>query len=241
MHFFSSYGAWLARSTLTLPKARALVGAGLQVVILQVEWQRSRLAQRTAATLIAEHSAALAAGLQVWWWAWCTPTLAREAGRRPAGPRELERRLAALVAEVGAPAGFFVDAEVGGLWRPRALPELPDVAAAARAAGMPRVGLSSHARISSAWSAEAFDLGSPQFYDDDPVTKSSVREWLATWEAAPCLWPTLGCADSSSTSAEMRGDLRTLAELEVPGALWWTARQLRKDNGRLAAAVRPVP
>ena len=81
MHFFSSYGAWLARSTLTLAKARQLAGAGLQAVILQVDWQRSRLAQRTATTLLAEHSAALAAGLEVWWWAWCTPTRAPDASR----------------------------------------------------------------------------------------------------------------------------------------------------------------
>lgn len=64
-----------------------------------------------------------------------------------------------------------------------------------------------------------------------------VRGALETWEAAPCVWPVLGCADASSTAAEMRSDLRTLAELEVPAALWWTARQLRRDNGRLAAAV----
>lgn len=238
MRFYSSYGAWLARSTLTLPKARLLAGAGLQVVILQVEWQRSRLTQRTAATLLAEHSAALAAGLEVWWWAWCTPTRAPEEGRRPSGPRALEQRLADLVAEVGAPpAGFFVDAEVGGLWRPRALPELPDVAAAARAAGMRRVGLTSHANIASTWSAEVFDCGAPQLYDDEPVSVAMVRRALETWEAAPLLWPVLGCADTSSTPAEMRGDLVTLAELAVPAASWWTARQLRLDNGRLAAAV----
>lgn len=236
--YFSSYGAWLARSVLTLPKARLLAGAGLQVVILQVDWQRSRLVQRTAATLIAEHSAALAAGLEVWWWAWCTPTRAPEEGRRPSGPRALERRLVELVAEVGAPpAGFFVDAEVGGLWRPSALPELPDVAAAARAAGMRRVGLTSHANIAPSWSAEVFDLGAPQLYDDAPVSMAMVRRSLDTWQATPLLWPVLGCADAASTPAEMRGDLATLAALDVPAASWWTARQLRRDNGRLTAAV----
>lgn len=237
MHFFPGYGAFVARSTLTASKARMLAGAGLRFIVLQVEWQRSKLAQRSVAGLRAEQEAARAAGLEVWWWAWCTPTRAREAGRRPAGPRAIEQRLGALVAELGAPDGFFVDAEVGGGWRPRVLPELVDVAEAARAAGMPRVGLTSHARIAPSWSAEAFDLGAPQLYDGDPVSVPMVRDALETWEAAPCVWPVLGCADASSTPAEMRGDLRTLAELEVPGASWWTARQLRRDNGRLAAAV----
>jgi len=237
MHFASAYGAFVARQQLTPAKAQQLAGAGLRAIVIQVDWQRSKLSQRTVTQLRDEIAAAHGAGLVVCWWAWCTPTQAAEAGRRPAGPRALEQRLAELVAGCGAPGIFFVDAEVGGGWRPRVLPELPDVIAAARAAGIARIGLTSHARITPSWGAEHADVGAPQLYDDNPVSVLQVRRSLETWEAAPCVWPVLSCADASSTPAEMRGDLATLRMLKIPGALWWTARQLRKDNGRLAAAV----
>lgn len=237
MYLVPRYGAFVARQPLTATKARALAGAGLRVVVIQVEWQRSRLAQRHLADLHAEQEAALAAGLAVWWWAWVSPTRAHEIGRRPTGPRALEQRLRGLIAEVRAPDGVFVDAEVGGGWRPRALPELPEFAGAVRAAGLEIVGLTSHARIAPSWSAEVFNVGAPQIYGGEALTPTSVRESLATWEATSCLWPVLGCADEASTPAQMQGDLAALAELGVPGALWWTARQLRHDNGRLAAAV----
>lgn len=247
MPYETRHGAYVARSKLTAAKAVALAGAGLEVVLLQVEWQRSRLSQRSIEQLRDEHRAARAAGLSIWWWGWVCPTLPREAGRRASGPRALEQRLDELVTALGSPEGFMADAEVGGRWTPRRLPELPDVAAAARAAGMPLVGLTSHGRLgrelqpAKAWSAHAFDVGSPQLYDNDsPVDVAFTRRCLATWDDAPTIWVTLGCADAASTAAQMRGDLQTIAALGVrptPGACWWTARQLRADNGRLAAAV----
>jgi len=237
--YVAGYGAFVARQPVTASRARALAGAGIRTLVLQVEWQRSRLPQRTVEQLRAEQAAARAAGLEVAWWGWCTPTLPAEAGRRPAGPRALQQRLGELIAELGAPHIFLADCEVGGRWTAKRLPELPDVAAAVRAAGVPCVGLSSHGRIGSAWDIDAFDLGSPQLYDNDsPIDVGFVRRCLATWDRCPWLWLTLGCADEASTAAQMRGDLLTVGDLGVeprPGALWWTARQLRGD--RLAAAV----
>lgn len=238
MPYASDYGAFVARSELTVATARRLAGAGLSVVMLQVEWQRSRLPQRTAQQLLREHWAAHAAGLEVWWWGWTTPTQPAERGRRPSGARALEQRLDELVVELGTPAGFIVDAEVGGGWSARRLPELPDHAAAARAAGMPSVGLTSHGRIGPAWQAHAFTVGLPQLYGDQVLDVGFTRRCLATWDDAPMIWPVLGCADPASTPAQMRGDLATLGALDVtprPGALWWTARQLTGE--RLEAAV----
>lgn len=250
MSYETRYGAFVARSTLTMAKAAALYAAGLRVVVIQVEWQRSRLTQRSVEGLRAEQAAARAAGLEVWWWGWCCPTLPRETGRRASGPRALERRLGELVVEVGTPETFIVDAEVGGRWTRRRLGELPEVAGAARAAGMPVVGLTSHGRLGRAlapareWRTDAFDLGVPQLYDNDsPVEVGFVRRCLATWDDAPRIWTCLGCADDASTPAQMLGDLRTIGDLGVqprPGVAWWTARQLRRDNGRLAAAVPPA-
>lgn len=238
--FTAGYGTFVARQPLTPAKARQLYGAGLRAVVLQVDWQRSKLAQRTIASLVREQAAARAAGLAVWWWAWVTPTRPREAGRRPAGPRALQLRLSALVFEAGLPDGFLVDAEVGGGWRPDKLRELPRHALAAREAGMPRVGLTSHGQIGKAWRADVFDLGVPQLYDGKPLTSAAIAASLESWSAAPYIWPALGCADKASTPAQMRGDLAALEQAGVPGALWWTARQLRRDNGRLAAATPEV-
>jgi hypothetical protein len=225
---------------LTTSKARALRAAGLSVVLLQVDWQRSRLPQRSARQLREEQRIAGGAGLDVWWWAWCTPTLPAEAGRRPSGAQSLERRLDELVAELGSPRGFVADCEVGGWWTPVRLGELELVASAARAAGMPLVGLTSHGWLSRAWAVGAFDVGMPQLYGGEPLDVDFARRCLATWDDAPTIWPVLGCADAASTPAQIRGDLATIEALGVrptPGVVWWTARQLRHDNGRLAAAV----
>ena len=246
MPYETRYGVFVARQTLTPGKARALRDAGLSVVLLQVEWQRSRLPQRSASDLRASTLAARAAALEVWWWGWVCPTLPAEAGRRPSGHRALERRLDELAAEVGPPAGFVADCEVGGRWAVGRLSELEDVAAAARAAGMRTVGLTSHGRLGRAlrpakdWRAHAFDVGIPQLYGEQALDVGFVRRCLSTWDDAPTIWPCLGCADAASTAEQMRGDLRTIDALGVaprPGALWWTARQLTRASGRLAAAV----
>lgn len=240
MPYSTAYGAFIARSKLTPAKARALAAAGITAIILQVEWQRSKLPMKSVEQLRAEHRAARAAGLEVWWWAWVTPTLPPERGRRPSGARALEQRLDELVTDLGSPAGFIADCEVGGRWTPARLGELPLVAAAARAAGMRVVGLTSHGWLSRAWDVGAWDVGMPQFYGGDTIDLDFCRRCLATWDDAPVIWICLGCADAASTPAQMRGDLATIEALGVqprPGVAWWTGRQLRRDNGRLAAAV----
>ncbi|MBL9102184.1 MAG: hypothetical protein JNL82_14565 [Myxococcales bacterium] len=240
MPYETRYGTFIARSRLTASKARALYAAGLRVVLLQVDWQRSKLGQRSIEQLREEQRVAGAAGLEVWWWAWVTPTLRPEAGRRPSGANALGRRLDELVAALGSPAGFVADAEVGGRWTRARLGELPLVAAAARNAGMPIVGLTSHGMLSREWGVGAWDVGLPQFYGGDAIDVDFSRRCLATWDDARTIWICLGCADAASTPEQMRGDLRTIEELGVeprPGVAWWTARQLRHDNGRLAAAV----
>lgn len=233
MYLVPQTGALVARQKLTPARAAALASVG-RVVVIQVEWQHSRLPQRSADSLRAETAAARAAGLKIWWWAWVAPTRAPEAGRRPRGPRALEQRLRDLLTEVRAPDGVIVDAEVGGGWRPRRLAELPEFAGAVRATGLQIAGLTSHARIAPSWSAEVFNFGAPQLYGGSPLTPAGVREALATWEATSCLWPVLGCANS--TAEEMRGDRAALAELGVPGVLWWTARQLAADPKKREAA-----
>lgn len=220
------YGAFVARSRITAERAAALAGAGLSALVLQVDWQGSKLRQRSTQQLREEQAACAAAGLEVWWWAWCVPGARR--------PEQLRQRLAGLAAEVGAPAGFIVDAEVDGGWS-SSRPDLRPLATAARDAGMPLVGLTSHGIIGRRWPVEAFDIGLPQLYRQEVVDAPWARRCLDTWERAPSCWPVLGCADPSSDAATMRGDLAALDELEVHGALWWTARQL--VGARLAAAL----
>lgn len=219
------YGAFVARSTIDGARAKALAAAGLGALVLQVDWQGSQLRQRSAQQLRAEQEACAAAGLEVWWWAWCVPGATR--------PESLRRRLAGLAAEVGTPAGFVVDAEVDGGWSP-SQPELRPLASAARDAGMPLVGLTSHGMVGGRWPVEVFDVGMPQLYRQT-VDAPWAKRCLNTWGRAPSLWPVLGCASQNSDATAMRGDLAALAELEIRGALWWTARRLVGE--RLAAAV----
>lgn len=206
---------------------RALAAGGLDYLIFQIDWQGSLLPQRTVAGLRAEQAAAEAAGLEVWWWAWCRPGSRPGAGRRRGGPDALARRLDQLVAELGAPAGFLADCETGGGWSP-SRPDLRPIAAAARAAGMPIVG--------PRWPVDAFDVGAPQLFHGAHITPAWAQRCLDTWAAAPCCWPVLGAADPRSDAAAMRADLAALGELGVPGVLWWTARQLRGEKLSFAVA-----
>lgn len=222
----SRYGAFVARSRVTPSRAAALAGAGLGVLVLQVDWQGSALRQRSAQQLREEHAACAAVGLEVWWWAWCVPGWRR--------PEQLRRMLAALAHAVERPAGFIVDAEVDGGWSP-STPDLRPLATAARDAGMPLVGLTSHGMVGGRWPVEAFDLGMPQLYRQDALTPAWAWRCIDTWARGPQIWPVLGCADPSSGPEEMRGDLAALAALQMSGAVWWTARQL--VGSRLAAAV----
>jgi hypothetical protein len=223
--FTAGYGAFVARAALTPARARALAGAGHRLVVIQVDYQGSLLAQRTALQLRAEVATATEAGLGVWWWAWCRPGDRRGAGRRPGGPEALRRRLEELREEVGAPTGVLANCEVGGGWDPLA-PALDRMADAARAAGMPLVGLSSHGIVGPRWPTEAFDLGLPQLYRERHITRAWARYCLASWARVPEVWPTLGCADEASDAAAMRADLAAILGLGARGALWWTARQL---------------
>lgn len=220
------YGAFVARSRVTPSRAVELAGAGLGALVLQVDWQGSKLRRRSVQQLRDEQDACAAAGLAVWWWAWCVPGSRR--------PEQLRQRLAGLVAEVGAPAGFIVDAEVDGGWS-SSRPDLRPLATAARDVGMPLVGLTSHGMVGRRWPVEAFDVGLPQLYRQDPIDAAWAKHCLDTWARAPNCWPVLGCADPMSDAAAMQADLAALGELKLPGALWWTARQL--VGARLAAAV----
>ncbi len=236
MNFIQAPGSFVARATLTATKAQALAAAGHRVVAIQVDWQGSTLGQRTVAQLQLEQARAIAAGLEVWWWAWCRPGDVRKPGR-PSGPAALQHRLDKLVGDLGLPRGFIANCEVGGGWS-SSKPDLAPVAAAARAAGMPIVGLSSHGRIGAKWAAGAFDIGMPQLYRTTPITRSWASWCIRTWTAAPMLWPTLGAADEASTPVAMAADLRALTGLGAEAAMWWTARQL--GGAKLAASVRPV-
>ncbi len=234
VHYFPRYGAFVARSKITPERAVAFAEAGLQVLVIQVDYQGSPLTQRSSTRLRAETEAARAAGLEVWWWAWVRPDGKPKPGR-PSGVRALRRRLEFLVRKLGEPpAGFFVNAEVGGGWSP-GNPDLIAPAMAARAAGMPIVGLTSHGEIGPGWDAGAYDLGAPQLYRPGPMTLEWAQDCLASWKDAPYLWPVLGCS-ASSPADEMRSDLATAGELAIPGVLWWSATDLVKDD-RLAAAV----
>lgn len=235
MNFIHAPGSFVARATLTTRKAEALANAGHRVVAIQVDWQGSTLGQRSIPQLRLEQARATDAGLEVWWWAWCRPVAPRKPGR-PSGPAALQHHLDALVVELGPPRGFIANCEVGGGWSPSA-PDLAPVAAAARASGMPIVGLSSHGIVGRAWPVGAFDIGLPQLYRTAPVSRAWALWCLRTWSAAPMLWPTLGAADEASTPAAMAADLRVMAELGAGGAMWWTARQL--GGAKLAASVLP--
>lgn len=233
--FLDGYGAFVARATLTPRKAAALAAAGHGFVALQVEFQGSELRQKTPAELAAETAAAAAAGLGHLWWAWVRPGQRAGAGRRPGGPAALQRRLAELLdAGVPAPAWFIADAEVGGGWSP-SRPDLAPIAAAARAAGIPLVALSTHATVGPRWPVSAFDAGMPQLYRRAAVTAPWAARCLRSWRGCSTFWPTLGAADDYSTADAMAADLRALAELGAGGAWWWTARQL--SGAKLAASV----
>lgn len=222
-HFATKYGSFAARLELTDARAEQLARAGLDVVVLQVEWQGSRLRQRSVAQLQREMEIAAARGLEVWWLAWCLPGVSR--------PEQLRRKLADLAAQVGTPAGFVADCEVDGGWSP-SRPALRPIAAAARDAGMPIVGLTSHAKIGSRWPVDDFEVGFPQLFRQAHVTPTWALECFLTWSSVPCLWPVLGCADPTSDAAAMRADLEALEQLQVRGALWWSARGLVSNNAR---------
>lgn len=234
MNFTPGYGSFVARATLTTTKARALYAAGHRHVLIQVDYQGSKLTQRGAQRIADESAAAARAGLVVGWWAWVRPG-GRGAGRRPGGVEALCRRLGELLAAGLTPPPLFVaNCEVGGGWDP-ARPALGEVAAAARAAGMPRIGLSSHGIVGRRWDVFDFDIGLPQLYRREPLARRWAERCLASWRARGCkeVWPTLGAADSSV--AEMASDLAVLASLSCYGATWWTARQL--SGAKLAASV----
>lgn len=235
MNFVQAYGSFVARAALTTTKALLLRAAGQRVAIIQVDFQGSKLEQRSVDQLRIEQRRAQEAGLEVWWWAWCRPGNKPKPGN-PSGPDALHARLVELAAGAGLPHGFIANCEVGGGWS-AATPDLAPVAAAARAAGMPVVGLSSHGIVGGRWPVAAFDIGLPQLYRKAYVTRSWARMCLRTWGAAPLLWPTLGAADAASDAAAMRADLAACGQLGARGALWWTARSLNGD--KLAASVPP--
>lgn len=236
MNFVQGVGSFVARAQLTAGKARALAAVGHRAVVIQVDFQGSTLAQRTVEQLRAEQTIAAAAGLEVWWWAWCRPGHRAGKGRRPGGPDALRERIDALRLELGPPAGFVANCEVGGGWDP-SRPALAPVAEAARAAHMPVVGLSSHGIVGRRWPVEAYDIGLPQLYREAHLTRQWVRYCLASWDRVPLVWPTLGCADEASDARAMRADLIACAGVGAHGVLWWTARQLSGD--KIAASTIP--
>lgn len=235
MNFVQSYGSFVARAALTATKARGLRAAGQRRVVIQIDFQGSTLTQRSVDQLRLEQQRAVDADLEVWWWAWCRPGTKPKPGR-PSGPDALHARLLELVASLGAPCGFVANCEVGGGWS-ASTPDLAPVAAAARAAGMPVVGLSSHGIIGRRWPVRSYDIGLPQLYRKAHLSPSWARMCLRTWADVPLLWPTLGAADAASDAAAMRADLAACAQLGAHGALWWTARSL--SGAKLAASVPP--
>ena len=132
------------------------------------------------------------------------------------------------------PHGFIANCEVGGGWSP-ATPDLAPIAGAARAAGMPVVGLSSHGIVGERWPVGAFDIGLPQIYRTAHVSRSFASLCLRTWRDCPMLWPTLGAADKASDAEAMRADLQACEDIGARGALWWTARSL--SGAKIAASV----
>lgn len=233
MNFVAAYGAFVARATLTAAKAKALAAAGHRAVVIQIDFQGSKLGQRTVEQLAIEQQRARDVGLEVWWWAWVRPHNKPKPGR-PSGPDALYRRIRDFADELGQPHGFVANCEVGGGWS-RSTPDLAPVAEAARAAGSVVVGLSSHGIVGPRWPVGAFDIGLPQLYRVAHLTRSWALMCLQTWEQAPILWPTLGAADTESDAAAMVADLKAINRLGSPGALWWTARNL--SGSKLAASV----
>jgi hypothetical protein len=234
--FREGIGSFVARATLTAGKARRLARAGHSLVLFQVDFQGSKLEQRTAAALGAEMAVARAVGLDVGWWQWIRPGNRSGSGRRPGGAEAAGRRVAELAAALGeCPALQVANCEVGGGWS-RSRPNLRPVAAALRQAGGQIIGLSSHGIVGLAWPVSAFQIGMPQLYRKARVTQAWVQRCLRTWRWCPEIWPTLGAADS--TADDMRADLEVLTRAGS-GALWWTARQL--GGAKLAASVPSHP
>lgn len=239
MQFTPGYGSFVARATLTATKARALYAAGHRHVLIQVDYQGSKLRQRTLAQIFAESLTAAAAGLTVGWWMWVRPT-PWPTGRL-SGLGAMQLRLDFLVtgahlAGCGLPTTFVLDCEVGGGWS-RSRPKFrPFIEAARRMLGPgTRIGLSSHGEVGSAWDVGEADVGMPQIYRRQPVTPDFAMESLTSWSDCKELWPTLGCADEYSDAEEMAADVAALASLGCHGATWWTARQL--SGAKLAASV----
>lgn len=234
MKFIDRYAAFVARDQLDEGEAKRMRAAGFAVVLLQVDYHGSNLRQVTVDELLAEHRAADAAGLEVWWWAFLQPKDRGVAGVRPGGLAALEARLDRLTDHVPAPAGFVANCEVGGGWSP-SRPNLAPFADAVRRAGIEVVGLSSHGLIGGRWPAGAFDLGLPQLYRQAVVTAPWARMCVESWSdaGATALWPTLGCS-AESDAEEMRGDLAAFAELKIPAASWWCSRYLAGDKMRAA-------
>jgi hypothetical protein len=233
MFFLPHTGAFVARRLLTVKAAHDLAAAGMSVVVLQVDYQGSKLPQFTVDELRQQQLAAAAAGLEVWWWAWVRPGPRTGKGRRPGGPDALHRRLAELVTPLGKPEAFIVNAEVGGGW-PAGRADLRPHLEAARSADMPVVGLSSHGWLGGKWNVEGYDIGLPQIYKAVAVKPPFVWSCLESWREFGRIWPVLGCSETSDAD-EMRADLGCLESMAIPGAAWWTARYL--VGGKLAAAA----